>query len=104
MNATLTIVDGEPTTASTPSVLGALVLKAAAYWTDSRAPERHLLDAAVLLSCMDDPYAAREQFKGFDRSRVLLLARELGDDVPIWRSLPAAAARDGKAALRILTS
>ncbi|NKY39170.1 hypothetical protein [Cellulomonas septica] len=104
VNASLSIVDGVRTTVSTPSVLGALVLKAAAYRTDSRDPERHLMDAAVLLARLDDPYDAREQFKGSDRSRMLLLARHLVEEGPQWRRLPSTAARDGQAALRILTT
>ncbi|UZN02529.1 nucleotidyl transferase AbiEii/AbiGii toxin family protein [Cellulomonas sp. S1-8] len=104
MNATLVIADGHTTTVSVPSVLGALVLKAAAYQTDSRDPQRHLVDACVLLACLDDPYAAREEFKGSDRARLGLLGRNLPDDSPVWRLLDRDRARNGQAALRILTA
>jgi hypothetical protein len=80
------------------------VLKAAAYTTDSRDPQRHLVDATVLLACLDDPYKAVEQFKGSDRSRMLTLARNLPDDAPAWRLLADRRSRDAKAALRILTT
>lgn len=102
VNLTLQIRNGAATTVSTPSVFGALVLKAAAYRSDSRDPERHLADAAVLLACLDDPYAAREQYAGSDRSRVLTLVRRLPDEAPHWRALDTARAADGQAALRVL--
>lgn len=104
VNATLSIVDDGPTTISTPSVFGALVLKAAAFTTDSRNPLRHLADAAVLLACLDDPYEAVEQFKGSDRSRMLMLARNLPDDAPTWRLLAGQRSQGARAALRILTA
>ncbi|RMI13862.1 hypothetical protein [Cellulomonas triticagri] len=102
--ATLRIARGAPTVLSTPSVLGALVLKAAAFRADSRDPGRHLQDAAVLLACLDDPFAAREQFAGSDRSRVLTLARHLPEDAAPWRLLGTETAGQGQAALRILAA
>jgi hypothetical protein len=101
--ATLEIGKGAPTTISTPSVFGALVLKAAAFRTDSRDPKRHLQDAAILLACLDDPLAAREQYTGSDLSRMQTLERNLPDDAPQWRLLGGRAA-DGQAALRLLVS
>ena len=92
------------TTVSVPSVLGALVLKAAAFQADSRDPGRHLADACVLLACMDDPYAARESSKGSDRRRINLLRRALPDDAPTWLLLDTVRAADARAALRILTA
>lgn len=62
-----------------PSVLGALVLKAAAYQIDSRDPERHLYDAAFLASLVTDPIAARSSFKGSDGKRLRILDRHLAD-------------------------
>lgn len=103
-NMSLTILDGRTTTVSVPNVLGALVLKAAAFLTDSRSPERHLQDAAALLCCLLDPFAAREQFAGSDGRRIRALAHRLPDDAPPWRALPLAARREGQAALRILAS
>ena len=47
-----------------PSPFGSLILKAAAYRTDSRDPDRHLRDAVALLACIDDPFAEREGFTG----------------------------------------
>jgi hypothetical protein len=104
VDATLRIRPTTATTVSVPSVLGAVVLKAAAYRTDSRDPARHLLDSAVLLACLDDPYAARDQLKGSDRGRLLTLRRQLPDGAPQWRQLGAEQSRDGRTALRILTA
>ena len=57
LNAKLQIRDGSTTTLSVPNPLGAIILKAAAYQTDTRDRERHLQDAAALLCCVEDPYA-----------------------------------------------
>jgi len=48
VNARLEIVPGTTATISVPRPFGALILKAAAYMTDSRDRERHLFDAAAL--------------------------------------------------------
>ena len=100
---TLEISEGRATTISTPSVLGAVVLKAAAFRTDSRDPGRHLQDAAILLACLDNPLTARQQYTGSDLSRMHTLARNLPDDAPEWRLLGSRAA-DGQAALRLRVS
>lgn len=46
---------------SVPDTFGALILKTAAHRADSRDPARHLQDAAVLLACIEDPYARLER-------------------------------------------
>lgn len=102
VNARLEIERGQVTTISVPSALDALILKEAAYQSDSRDRNRHLQDAAVLLSVIDDPRAARQQFAGSDRSRLLFLARALPDDARAWRSLAEPWRTDGQTALRIL--
>jgi hypothetical protein len=61
---------GIVTTISVPRPFGALILKAAAYATDSRDRDRHLFDAAALLACVEDPFAERDDFAGSDRRRV----------------------------------
>jgi hypothetical protein len=58
-----------------PDLLGALVLKAAAWATDSRDRERHSGDAAFLVSLISDPLAERDRFAGSDRKRLLQLTR-----------------------------
>ncbi len=87
-----------------PSPFGAVILKAAAYQTDSRDRERHLQDAALLLAVIEDPYAEREQFAGSDRSRLQTLARALPDSAAEWRTLTADARANGQTALRILNA
>ena len=102
MNATLTIVSQRPTVISVPDPLGALILKAAAHRNDTRDPERHLADAAVLLACIEDPFEDRESF-GSDRARLLHLRAHLGDPLhPAWQRLPLEARRDAQSALGLL--
>ena len=103
INARLEI-DGTRVELSTPDALGAVILKSAAHLADSRDPARHISDAAVLLACMEDPFAERERLtSGSDRKRLAHLERHLGDpNHPAWVALDADAARDGQAALRIL--
>ena len=103
-NARLDIVPGTPTILSVPAPLGALVLKAAAYQTDSRDRERHLQDAATLLCCLDDPYVEREQYIGSDRARIETLRQALPDGHAVWRTLGADLRIQGQAALRILSA
>jgi hypothetical protein len=70
-----------------PGVLGALVLKAAAWIADSRDPERHSGDA-FLTSLISDPVAERGSLAGSDRKRLLRLDKVLGDpDAVEWRRL-----------------
>lgn len=62
-----------------PSLLGALVLKAAAFKTEKLRPERHISDAAFLASLITDPIHLRTHFKGSDYSRILYLDKHLAD-------------------------
>lgn len=103
INARLQITPGRTTTVSVPSPFGALILKAAAYQTDPRDKERHLQDAALLLSVIEDPYAEREHFAGSDRARLAALEKAMPDNARAWRALPADRQTDGQTALRILT-
>ena len=87
-----------------PGVLGALVLKAAAWLADSRDPQRHSGDAAFLASLISDPVAERSSFAGSDRKRLLSLDKVLGDpDAVEWRRLGEAAG-DGYTTWRLLLS
>lgn len=102
VNCRLETEEGEITTISVPRPFGALILKAAAFVADSRDPERHLFDAAVLLACVDDPIVEREGFAGSDRSRLLVLERELIESHRAWLRMPVDDARRGQAVLRAL--
>jgi hypothetical protein len=103
VNAQL-IIDGQETVVSVPSPLAAVVLKSAAYQTDSRNPERHLQDAAALLACIADPYEATESRGGLDGQRLRFLAEALPDDASFWQALDATPRADAQAALRIMTA
>lgn len=102
-NARLDINPARTTTVSVPSAFGAVVLKAAAYLTDSRDKGRHLQDAALLLAVIEDPYVEREQFAGSDKVRLQALGQALPDSAREWLLLPAEWRSNGQAALRILT-
>jgi hypothetical protein len=62
-----------------PSLLGALILKAAAFRTEKLRPERHVSDAAFLASLITDPIGVKAQFKGSDYRRILFLDKKLAD-------------------------
>ncbi|GAA4847151.1 hypothetical protein GCM10023221_27340 [Luteimicrobium xylanilyticum] len=102
VNARLSIAPEVPTIVSVPDAFGALMLKAAAYTTDSRDRERHLQDAAVLLCCLEDPFDVREHFAGSDRRRIATLVRRLPDDARWWNAFTPGERQEGQAALRIL--
>ncbi len=104
VNARLAIDPARATTISMPAAFGALMLKAAAYQTDTRDRDRHLSDAAALLCCLEDPYADRDRFAGSDRARVEVLRRALPDGHPAWRALAGDVRVQGQAALRILAA
>ena len=104
VNARLHITPGRTTTVSVPSPLGAAILKAAAYQTDSRDKERHLQDAALLLAVIENPYDERDLLKGSDKARLRALMTAMPDEARPWRTLPAGNRADGQTALRILTA
>ena len=87
---------------SIPDVLGALVLKGAAYLEDSRDRGRHLDDAAVLACAVTDPVGDRARMIGSDRKRITALWAVLIDlDHRSWIAT-GANSRRGHAALRVL--
>jgi len=101
-NYRLEFAKGEVITISVPRPFGAVILKAAAYVADSRDPNRHLQDAAVLLACIDDPFTELNQLVGSDRKRLAVLGRELVATHNAWRLMPAGDADRGQAILRAL--
>jgi hypothetical protein len=89
-------------TLSVPDVLGALVLKGAAYTEDSRDRDRHLDDAAVLACAVTDPVGDRGRMAGSDRRRILALWRVLKEENHrSWLAVEGNARR-GRAALQML--
>jgi len=103
VNARMEIIPGTVTTVSVPRPFGALILKSAAYTTDSRDRERHLYDAVALLACIEDPFTERDTFTGSDRVRVNTLRKALPQHHPAWRTLPSGVRTEAEATLRILT-
>jgi predicted nucleotidyltransferase len=100
----ITITKGERTSdVPVPSVLGSLILKAAAYQVDSRDRERHAADAAFLVSLLSDPLDLARQLKGSDRKRLRVLNTVIGPrSHPVWASLGADAG-DTYATWQLLT-
>ena len=87
---------------SIPDVLGALVLKGAAYIEDSRDRERHIDDAAILACALTDPVADRTRMAGSDHKRVSALWKSLQNlDHRSWIAT-GTNSRRGHAALRVL--
>ncbi|MFE3075560.1 hypothetical protein [Nocardia tengchongensis] len=104
INARIEIAAGLVADISVPRPFGAVVLKAAAYTTDSRDRDRHLHDAAALLACIEDPFAERSDFAGSDRRRISMLATHLVPEHSAWRALPLQHRRQGETALAILAN
>jgi predicted nucleotidyltransferase len=103
VDARLEIVRGTTSTISVPGPFGALILKAAAFMTDSRDRDRHLFDAAALLACID-PLAARAEFTGSDRRRIATLVEHLGTGHSAWRALPREDRTQAQLSLELLAS
>lgn len=88
-----------------PSLLGALVLKCAAYAADRRNSHRHLEDIALLASLMTDHAEALSQLHGSDRKRLRKAAEALADpNEASWLLLPAEQRVKGQDTMRILGS
>ena len=87
---------------SIPDVLGALVLKGAAYIEDSRDRERHIDDAAILACAVTDPVADRTRMAGSDQKRITALWKALQHlDHRAWIAT-GTNSRRGHAALQVL--
>ncbi|MGB2951189.1 MAG: hypothetical protein WBG14_00525 [Rhodococcus sp. (in: high G+C Gram-positive bacteria)] len=94
---------GETTvTLRIPDVLGALVLKGAAYIEDTRDRDRHLDDAAVLACAATDPVGDRGRMIGSDLRRVTALWNVLQDEGHRSWLATGGNARRGRAALGVL--
>lgn len=97
--------DGDVAELVVPDLLGALVLKAAAYAADRRDRDRHLRDAALLASLVTDHRRELGRLHGSDRKRLRHLAKALSDPFDdAWLLLPYDARRAGQDTLRILSA
>ena len=86
-----------------PSLLGALVLKCAAWTTDKRSPHRHLEDAALLASLITDHAEVLSQLHGSDRKRLRKTAAALEDpNETSWLLLSPEQRIKGQDTMRIL--
>jgi hypothetical protein len=91
-------------TFSIPDVLGALVLKGAAYRGDPRDRERHLDDAAILACTVDQPQREATRLEGSDRGRLRALANVLRDpNHRSWLLVPPELRSHGRAALEVIS-
>lgn len=88
-----------------PDLLGALILKAAAYGVDRRDGFRHLEDAALLASLITNHATELERLKGSDKKRLRNIAEALRDENnPAWLKLSGELRINGQDTLRILAS
>lgn len=87
-----------------PDLLGALVLKSAAYTNDRRDRQRHLDDGAFLAALITDHATELKRLHGSDKKRLHVLSEALTDDTnSAWLLLSDEMQIRGKDTLRILT-
>jgi hypothetical protein len=85
-----------------PTLLGAIIIKAAAASLPD--PARHYRDLALLCSLVEDPFGLTEQLTSKDRQR-LRQAGALADDThPTWSLIPAAIRGQGQITYQVLTA
>ncbi len=78
--------DGRGALVPRPSLLGAIVIKAAAVNND-RQPQRHLTDLAFLVSMVDDPVALRGELTAKDLARLHAVVPLQDPSHEAWRLL-----------------
>jgi len=86
-----------------PSLLGAIIIKAAAVDADD-LPDAQRSDLALLLSLLEQPIAIREQLTPKDRKRLRRRSGILNPEHRAWSPLPSSQADRGRSALRLLIS
>lgn len=91
-------------TVTVPNLLGALVLKGAAWKADNRAARRHLEDAVTLAACVEDAVPYLDDLHGNDRRRLRGLHDALASGEPALARLDDAKALRAQDALRILAT
>lgn len=95
--------EGRSVAVPRPSLLGAIVLKAAACGLGGDI-SRHLRDLALLSALVPDPFAMCEELTAKDRQR-LGKARALHDPAhPAWALVPPSIRSDGQATYEMLTA
>ena len=87
-----------------PDLLGALVLKAAAYTVDKRDRGRHLEDVAVIASLITNHANELKRLQGSDKKRLRsVMAALIDENHPAWLRLNEGQRLKGHDTLRILT-
>lgn len=103
MNLVLIHEDGS-TRIRIPDLLGALVLKSAAYCAGRRDRHRHLDDIALLASLATDHKSCIEQLHGSDRKRLRTAAEALSDpNDSSWMRLNPENRKAGQFTLAVFT-
>lgn len=88
-----------------PDLLGALILKCAAYSADRRNRERHLDDAALLAALITNHATEQKRLHGSDKKRIRAAAAALENpNSPSWLLLPQELRLRGQYTLRILSA
>ncbi|MEG1561520.1 MAG: hypothetical protein RR323_03855, partial [Raoultibacter sp.] len=88
-----------------PNLLGALVLKSAAYCADWRDRHRHLDDVALLSSLITDHKEVLDELHGSDRKRLRAAAEALSDpNDSAWMKLNPENQKAGQMTLHILSA
>jgi hypothetical protein len=77
-------IDGASGTVWRPSMIGALVAKAAAYSVQDAARDRHLVDFAVLASMVSRSDSIADQVTRRDRQYLYPLLSALGENRSLW--------------------
>lgn len=85
-----------------PSLLGAIICKAAAVLVDD-TPNSQRLDLAVLMSLVSDPAEMARQLTRRDRSRLQAVAEMTDADHEVWSLMDPIAADRGRLAMSLLT-
>ncbi len=103
MDLTLAHEDGS-TRIRIPDLLGALVLKSAAYCADRRNRHRHLDDIALLASLVTDHKGYLNRLHGSDKKRLKAVAEALADpNDSSWMRLNAENRKAGQFTLAVLS-
>ena len=84
-----------------PSLLGAIVAKAAACSVPGD-PARHLRDLALLCALVSDPFAMKAELVAKDRQRLRLASALEAPDHSAWLLVPESIRSNGRAAFGIL--
>ena len=87
-----------------PNLLGALILKSAAYCSDNRDKQRHLDDVVLLASLITDHKECLNELHGSDKKRLRAVAKALQDtESSAWKLLDNEAQKRASMTLSILT-